>query len=244
MEVCKTKMHWSSVTSTGLIRTNNEDNLYVDEKWGLFALADGMGGHQAGEVASRLALAAFSQRFQKLVNEGGDVGSSLLQAVKEANCQVFEESRRNEMYSGMGTTLSACAIHEHDLFLAHVGDSRVYLVRSGEMLQLTEDHSVVQELLNEGRIRAEDVPVHPYRNLLSRALGTAAELEVDFRHVPVRIGDRVLLCTDGLTNQVSDAAILALIERAKDPEQGVRGLLRMALGQGGFDNITLILVVL
>jgi|Deesub1362A_J573_1020465.scaffolds.fasta_scaffold00080_35 protein phosphatase len=237
-------MRWSSVTSAGLVRAKNEDGLCVNGEYGLFAVADGMGGHQAGEVASRLALAVLNQQFQRLVDESGDVGNSLLQAVKEANRQVFEESSRNETYNGMGTTLSACVIRGDRLFLAHVGDSRVYLVRSEEMLQLTEDHSVIQELLNEGRIRAEDVPLHLYRNVLSRALGTEAELEVDLRQVAVRAGDRVLLCTDGLTNQVPDETIRALIESVDDPEQRVQDLLRLALDRGGTDNITLILVVL
>lgn len=237
-------MRWSSVTSTGLVRTNNEDDLCVNEKCRLFAVADGMGGHQAGEVASRLALTVLNREFEKHLTAGGEVGDSLLQAVREANRQVFEESCRIDTYNGMGTTLSACALHDRSLFLTHVGDSRVYLVRTGEMLQLTEDHSVVQELLNEGRIKADEAAVHPYRNVLSRAVGTAAELEVDFRRVPVQAGDRLLLCTDGLTNQVSDAAIGKLLENTDDPEQGVQELLRLALEQGGSDNITLILVVL
>jgi len=237
-------MRWGSVTSTGLVRTNNEDALCVNGAYGLFAVADGMGGHQAGEVASRLALSVLNQEFQRLVDEGGEAGQALLQAAKQANHEVFEESRRNDMYKGMGTTLSACAVRDQNLFLVHVGDSRVYLVRSGEMLQLTEDHSMVQELLNEGRIRAEDVPVHPYRNVLSRALGTEPELQLDFRQVPAQAGDRLLLCTDGLTTQVSDEEIRVLIAGAVDPEKGARELLQLALDQGGTDNITLILVVL
>lgn len=237
-------MRWSSVTSTGLVRANNEDNLWVNEAFGLFAVADGMGGHQAGEVASRLALKVLDQEFQKSMIQGLDAEQSLLLAVSEANRQVFAEARRNTIRHGMGTTLSACAIRKSSLFLAHVGDSRVYLLRSGEILQLTEDHSVIQELLNEGRIKTEDIPGHPYRHMLSRALGTVEDLEVDLRQVPLEHGDRVLLCTDGLTNQVSDAAIRTLIEGVEDPGEGVQGLLRLALERGGQDNITLILVVL
>jgi protein phosphatase len=237
-------MRWGFVTSTGLVRTNNEDDLCVNGEYGLFAVADGMGGHQAGEVASRMALSVLNRRFQRLVDEGAEVGQALLQAAKAANHEVFAESRRNDLYKGMGTTLSACAVRKQRLFLVHVGDSRVYLVRSGEMLRLTEDHSMVQELLNEGRIRAEDVPAHPYRNVLSRALGTEAELEFDFREVPLQAGDRLLLCTDGLTAQVADETIRALITSTGDPEKGVQDLLQLALDQGGTDNITLILVVL
>jgi len=237
-------LRWSAVTDTGLVRPNNEDNHRVNERLGLFAVADGMGGHQAGEVASRLALTVLEERFQELVQQGEETGNALLYAVEAANYQVFEESCRNNKCNGMGTTLSACLVAEDDLILAHVGDSRVYLVRAGEIIQLTEDHSVVQELLNEGRITAEEVPGHPYRNVLSRALGTGEQLEIDLLRVPLQPGDRVLLCTDGLTNMVSDTAIQAVVAAHGDPEQAVRELVRLALEQGGSDNITLILVVL
>ncbi|ACA60091.1 Stp1/IreP family PP2C-type Ser/Thr phosphatase [Candidatus Desulforudis audaxviator] len=237
-------MRWSAVTDTGLVRPNNEDNHRVNEALGLFAVADGMGGHQAGEVASRLALTVLEEQFQELVQQGEETGNALLYAVEAANRQVFEESCRSNRCNGMGTTLSACLIAEEGLILAHVGDSRVYLVRAGEIFQLTEDHSVVQELLNEGRITAEEVPGHPYRNVLSRALGTGEQLEIDLLRVPLQAGDRVLLCTDGLTNMVSDAAIQAVVAGYGDPDQAVRELVRLALEQGGSDNITLILVVL
>ncbi len=237
-------MQWSSVTNTGLVRPNNEDDHRVNEALGLFAVADGMGGHRAGEVASRLALTVLEERFQELVNQGEETGNALIHAVEAANHQVFEESCRNNKCNGMGTTLSACIFVENGLILAHVGDSRVYLVRPGEILQLTEDHSVVQELLNEGRITTDEVSGHPYRNVLSRALGTGELLEIDLLRVALQPGDRVLLCTDGLTNQVSDAAIQAVVEGHSDPEQAVQELVRLALEQGGIDNITLILVVL
>jgi len=238
------RLRWSAVTDTGLVRQNNEDSHRVNEALGLFAVADGMGGHQAGEVASRLALTVLEEQFQELARRGEEAGNALLYAVEAANRQVFEESCRNNKYNGMGTTLSACLVTEDGLVLAHVGDSRVYLLRAEEIVRLTEDHSVVQELLNEGRIAAEDAPQHPYRNVLSRALGTGEQLEADLLRVPLQASDRVLLCTDGLTNLVSDTAIRAAVARHGAPEPAVRELVRLALEQGGSDNITLILVVL
>jgi protein phosphatase len=238
------RLRWSAVTDTGLVRVNNEDSHRVNEALGLFAVADGMGGHQAGEVASRIALTVLEERFRELARQGEEIGNALLYAVEAANHQVFKESCRNNKCNGMGTTLSACLVSEDSLVLAHVGDSRVYLLRAGEIVQLTEDHSVVQQLLNEGRITAEEVPQHPYRNVLSRALGTGEQLEIDLLRVPLEAGDQVLLCTDGLTNLVPDTAIRAAVAGHSAPEPAVRELVRLALEQGGSDNITLVLVVL
>ncbi len=236
-------LRWGAVTSPGLIRANNEDAYFVNEEIGLFAVADGMGGHQAGEVASKLALQVLNRELMNISIH--DVsGETLVAAVQEANKEVFSKSQTKESYSGMGTTLTACLVRGYNLILGHVGDSRLYLMRAGVLSQITEDHSAVQELLNQGSIKAEEADAHPYRNMLIRALGTEPALNVDLHQYKLLAGDRLLLCTDGLTRLVPEKFIQTIITEDKDPGLKVQDMLKKALQQGGKDNITIILVVL
>lgn len=236
-------MEWKAASVTGPVRAQNEDDYCVNTAYRLFAVADGMGGHKAGEVASRMALRALEAGYTRLVDRGVAPAEALPQAVRDANNEVFTAACRNREYLGMGTTLAACVFLADGLVVAHVGDSRVYLVRNGEAQRLTEDHSVVQELINQGKLSPAEAGEHPYRNVLSRALGTEGGVDVDVRRYPAAGGDRVLLCTDGLTGLVRDAEIARIVGAVRDPGACAEQLVSLALQRGGRDNVTLVLVV-
>jgi len=235
-------VRWSAITHRGRVRSNNEDALCVREELGLFAVADGLGGHQAGEVASRAAVRVLAGEVEAHP-EAKDTCALLGAAVEAANRQVYELSQADATCTGMGTTLSACLVREGWLSVAHVGDSRVYLLRGNTIRQLTEDHSLVQELVRQGKITSEDAAEHPYRNVISRALGTSARVQPDIIRLPLAPGDRIFLCTDGLSNQVRNEEILAMAG-ALPPDEAVSRLLALALKRGGPDNITMVLVVI
>ncbi|MBO8127684.1 MAG: Stp1/IreP family PP2C-type Ser/Thr phosphatase [Peptococcaceae bacterium] len=236
-------MRWAYASEAGLVRPKNEDSCYIDGDLGLFAVADGMGGHVAGEVASKMALEVFSREVEGRLMQGDEAEAALVAGVMAANNEVFVASRRNKDYEGMGTTLAAAVVRDRELLTAHVGDSRIYLVRDGRIFQLTEDHSLVQQLVREGKIDNEEAQHHPYRNILSRALGTQELLKVDTVRYPLRNSDRIILCTDGLTNLVSDREICDITCRYALPDPVVKGLVETALERGGIDNITIIVVV-
>lgn len=226
-------------TDVGLVRESNEDGYHVGER--VWVVADGMGGHQAGEVASHLALETLSQAGLGEGDQGGD-GIYLVEAIKEANRRIYDEARRNPAFAGMGTTLTAAVYDDGCLYIGHVGDSRAYLVREGAIIQLTEDHSVVAELLRDGTLSAEEARVHPHRNYLTRALGIEREVAVDLIKEGICEGDRLILTTDGLTNMVEDEEILEVVMRMKDPQESCDLLTEMARRRGGTDNITVLIV--
>lgn len=222
-------------THQGQRRERNEDSLVVDEALALFAVADGMGGHRGGEVASTTAVEALRAAVanQRAISE----------AVMDANRAVFERAAGRPELQGMGTTLTAAVVVEPDsLLLGHVGDSRAYLLRDGELSRITEDHSLVEELVREGRITAEQAEVHPQRNIVTRALGIDREVAADVYAVPVRSGDRVLLCSDGLTNMVREREIGRIATEAADPEDVANQLVDAANAAGGDDNITVVVL--
>lgn len=235
---------WGAVTETGLVRAKNEDYFCVNPALRLFAVADGMGGHRAGEVASRLALEVLERELLERIGRGEDVGVAFAGAVREANSRVWAEAQANPDRQGMGTTLSACLLQGGRLFLAHVGDSRIYRLRDGTIEQLTEDHSLVYELAKQGRLEEDSAQVSPLRNVLTRALGTEEDLSVDLQIRSLRVGDRLVLCTDGLTNLVTNEEILETVDRSTDPSSAARELAAKAIARGGTDNITLIVVVI
>jgi len=222
------------LTDTGRKRRHNEDAFIVEPP--LFAVADGMGGAQAGEVASWLAAEA--------LREGGNGATAeerLVSLVQEANRRVYERQSEDEATSGMGTTVTAALVDGTEIILGHVGDSRAYLVRDGRLAQLTEDHSLVQELLSDGRLSPEEAERHPQRSVITRAVGTDPDVDVDLSRRPIQPGDVVLLCSDGLTDMVSDDAILRLVEEHREDLEGaVRALVDAANAGGGEDNITVI----
>jgi protein phosphatase len=222
-------------TDVGRGRPANEDNYLAPPDGRLFAVADGMGGHRAGEVASATAIDALQAAFAR--------GAPLDEAVGEANAAVFEKASANLDMRGMGTTLTAAALLDRDvLLLGHVGDSRAYLWRDGDVIQITEDHSLVEQLVREGRLRPEEAAVHPQKAIITRALGIDPEVEVDTYPVKLRPGDRVLLCSDGLTNMVADSAIAGVLRRQRDPQLAAETLVDLANEAGGDDNITVVVI--
>jgi len=235
-------MRWAQVTDTGLIRALNEDSLCVSTDIGLFAVADGMGGHRAGEVASGMTLQLLERELGKRLKEGEKPENALIDSIKEANRTIFELSGQNPEYTGMGTTVTACLKQGEEIFVAQVGDSRAYLLRDDEIIRLTEDHSLVQELVKNGGITEEQAFAHPQRNVLTRALGTELSLVVDLYRVGVIPGDLLLLCTDGLTGYLRPDDLLFIIRNSPNLDAAVKNLLEKALQSGGADNVTIVLV--
>jgi protein phosphatase len=225
-------------TDTGRARSANEDSYWVRSP--LFVLADGMGGAQAGEVASKTAVDVFSQQGG-LPDGPGTYEERLAGLVERANVQVFAQAQSDEQFAGMGTTLTVAYVGEDDLAIAHVGDSRFYVLRDGELTQLTDDHSLVGELVRRGQISAEEAEDHPQRSIITRALGIEGEVVVDHFSWPVRDGDVFLLCSDGLTGMVPDARVAELIGAAPDLSTAATRLIAAANEAGGRDNITVIL---
>jgi PPM family protein phosphatase len=225
----------AGVTDTGRKRRRNEDSYVVAPP--LFAVADGMGGAQAGEVASKLAAAALEDTDHgQLRGEEGVVA-----LIQEANRRVYERSNEDPAASGMGTTMTVALVEDSDVRIGHVGDSRAYLVRDGRMEQLTEDHSLVNELMKSGKLSPEEAETHPQRSVITRALGTDPDVDVDTYTLEAQPGDLFLLCSDGLTSMVPEETILEVLERnRRDLDQAARELVKAANRGGGEDNITVI----
>ncbi|NLG24382.1 MAG: Stp1/IreP family PP2C-type Ser/Thr phosphatase [Clostridiales bacterium] len=232
------KMYASS--NIGLGRTVNQDAYYVPKPGERFALvADGMGGHQAGEVASRIAVDEFSKWLRCAPRPSEE---ALHRAVAEANIAIYKEGRGDSAKSGMGTTLTALWFGEDFVYLAHIGDSRAYLLRNGAMMQLSSDHTLVGEMLARGQITSHEAMVHPHRHYITRALGTAPSVEPDILRLNYRPDDVWLLCSDGLSNYVRSHEMADLLSRPTSWEARVESLIELALKRGGSDNITALVV--
>ncbi|HZD16743.1 MAG TPA: Stp1/IreP family PP2C-type Ser/Thr phosphatase [Actinomycetota bacterium] len=227
------RVRYGAATDIGLVREGNEDSYLVRDP--LFAVADGMGGHRGGEVASHLALETVQRRFERRAG-------SLTEQIEEANRTVFERSQRDRAVAGMGTTLTAALVEGGGVRLAHVGDSRAYLFRGGSLHRLTEDHTLVHRMVQEGEISEAEAERHPHRSVLTRALGTDPGVLVDERVVDVAPGDRLLLCTDGLTGMLSEARIGGILGELDDPQQAADRLVREANQAGGIDNTTVVIL--
>lgn len=224
-----------ATTDVGRVREGNEDSFLVDDRLRLFAVADGMGGHRAGEVASATALEALRAAVAS--------GRPIEGAVEAANAAVHAKAADDPELDGMGTTLVAAVAFDDGLLLVgHVGDSRAYLVRSDELQQLTEDHSLVEELVRDGRLTPEQAVVHPQRSIITRALGIEPDVVVDTYPVELELGDRVLLCTDGLTTMVRPTDIARVLRRESDPQRAADALVDAANDAGGEDNVTAIVI--
>ena len=232
-------IRFAGVTDTGRRRRRNED-AYVCEP-PLFAIADGMGGAQAGEVASGLAAAVLEETGLEAGGEGGE--TRIEELIREANRRVFQRSNEDAATSGMGTTMTVALVNdvEGTIAFGHVGDSRAYRVRNGQLDQLTDDHSLVGELMRSGKLSAEEAESHPQRSVITRALGTEPDIDVDTFTVQMEEDDLFLLCSDGLTDMVSDREILALLQRSDHLESAARALVEAANAGGGEDNITVVL---
>jgi protein phosphatase len=234
-----TTLRSGSATDVGRVRTNNQDQLLVAAP--LFAVADGMGGHAAGEVASLTAIEALKSAFN-----GDRSPEALVAAAQHANRSVWDRAQADPGLRGMGTTLVALALVEEEgeqqLAIINVGDSRVYLLRDGELQQLTTDHSLVQELIDDGQLSEAEADYHPQRHVLTRALGVDRDVTVDCLQVlPVR-GDRYVLCSDGLSREVSDSQLASVLRRLADPDSAAKELVAQARAHGGNDNITVVVV--
>ena len=232
----------AAATDVGRLRDGNEDSLFVGSS--VFAVADGMGGHQAGEVASAMALEPIGVLDGRPFADADDASRALVTAMEEANRLVVERSRSNADLRGMGTTLTAVVVHGDRLVAAHVGDSRAYLLRAGEAIsQLTTDHTLVERLVREGRLSRDEAGEHPQRNVITRAIGNDPEVVVDaLPPLQLQAGDRVLLCSDGLTGPINDADIQTLVEAVGGGQDAVDALVAAANEAGGPDNITVILL--
>jgi PPM family protein phosphatase len=225
----------TSITDTGRRRRHNED-AYVCEP-PLFAVADGMGGAQAGELASSLAAAAL--RDDTSEREGGE--HRVDELIQEANRRVYQRQSQDAAASGMGTTMTVALVEDGRVAIGHVGDSRAYLIRDRRLEQLTEDHSLVAELVRSGKLSPEEAEGHPQRSVITRALGTDPDVDVDTFSVETKPGDLFLLCSDGLTSMVDDETILGEIERNRsDLGAAAKALVRAANKGGGEDNITVV----
>ncbi len=225
-----------AVTDTGRQRRANEDSLLARSP--LFVVADGMGGAQAGEVASRIAVDSFRPGLE----DASQPERELAEMARAANARIHELSHSNAEQAGMGTTLTAVYIGEEEVAIAHVGDSRAYCLRDGELLRLTDDHSLVDELMRQGRLTPEEAVEHPQRSVITRALGPEGTVEVDTRSFRARAGDLYLLCSDGLTTMLAEEEILALLLANPRLRDAGEALIASANEAGGRDNITVVLL--
>ncbi|HWR44787.1 Stp1/IreP family PP2C-type Ser/Thr phosphatase [Sporomusa sp.] len=224
----------------GMVRKTNEDS-YIFSPPHLFLVADGMGGHVAGEIASNLG-ANTIQEYIKKCKQQFDWEQILKEAIIQANAIIYQMSQSKSECLGMGTTLTAIYAEGSEIFWGHVGDSRLYLIRDNILQQITNDHSLVGELVQSGSITADEALVHPHRNILTRAVGTSDTICVDSGRFLQQPGDRLLLCTDGLTNMMSEQEILSICLRPENPQTIVNKLVEQANQAGGYDNITAIVV--
>src|ERR1700749_3999199 len=223
------------MTDTGRQRPGNEDSAYARAP--VFVVADGMGGAQAGEVASRIAIEAFVHGLP----DAGSPEERLPTRVREANHQIYERSRADRGRAGMGTTLTAAFVDDAHVAIAHVGDSRAYLFREGTLQRLTQDHSLVDELVRRGKLTEEQAAEHPQRSIITRALGPEPDVEVDTWTYPARAGDVVLLCSDGLTSMISEERVRVILAAQDNLDEAGDELIREANEAGGRDNITVVL---
>lgn len=225
----------------GKVRPINEDAFYLPHGGERFcAVADGMGGHNAGEVASAMAVQIFSEALRM---EAVPDGRAMGRAVERANALVYERSMQADQFSGMGTTFTALSFVAERAHIAHVGDSRAYLLRNGTIMRLTVDHTLVEEMVMKGLITPREAKYHPKRNYITRALGTAEEVEVDLIQIELKAGDVFFLCSDGLSNHVEEKHILEISQRSASWQEKADAAVDAALEAGGSDNITALFAV-
>lgn len=232
-------------TDVGMIRQGNEDNFFAeaDERRGVFVVADGMGGHAAGEVASEMAVQIIARHLLALGSAVEDGANSLVsKAMQDANRAIFERMLAETDKQGMGTTASVMVLSDQGYLIGQIGDSRVYLLRDGALTQITKDHSYVQEQVDAGLLTPEQARYHPYSNVITRCVGASDQVEADIYTGQVRVGDVFLLASDGLTGMVDDRRLQALLLARSGPGRIVDSLIAEANGRGGLDNITAIVI--
>lgn len=240
------------LTDVGKKREKNEDSLLVNAGLGLYIVADGMGGHLGGEYASRIAVKTVEETVKQILDDPDatistdavfdrtDAGEILKYSIRMASQRIFEEAARNVNLRGMGTTAVALLIRDGKGFIAHVGDSRAYLVREGAISQLTADHSLVAEQLRAGFITPEELKHHKFKNIITRSVGFQNDVEIDLLIRDLEAGDRFLLCSDGLTNLVEDADLQKIVSK-NQPREACQKLIELANKRGGDDNVTVII---
>ena len=249
------KVTAAGLSDVGRKRKGNEDSYHIDVEHGLFIVADGMGGHVAGEVASRLAVQTIQEfmrvsdtdseitwpfEFDESLSEGGN---RIQAAIQLANREIGRHMQSQEEHRGMGTTVVTAVVAEDACYIGHVGDSRAYLIRDGEIRQLTRDHTFVNEQVEKGFMSRAEAERHPARNILTRAVGSAEDLAVDLSETRLQSGDVILLCSDGLSSMVGDEAILQTVQaHPGDMEGACRSLVALANENGGWDNVTALLI--
>lgn len=224
-------------TDVGRVRQGNEDSYLVKEP--LFAVADGMGGHIAGDIASATAVDLISERANESMPRNT---AELASIVRGANTAIWEKAQNDPSLRGMGTTCTLALVSDHEIHIAHVGDSRAYLYRGEELSQVTEDHTLVSRMVREGRLKPEEAERHPQRSIITRALGVDAEVEVDELSMKVEEGDRFLLCSDGLTSMIGTQDLHEVLSTQSDPNAAADELVARALEAGGEDNVTVVLI--
>jgi serine/threonine protein phosphatase PrpC len=232
-------------TDVGMIRQGNEDNFFAeaDERRGVFVVADGMGGHAAGEVASEMAVQIIARHLLALSSAVDDGANTLVsKAMQDANRAIFERMLAETDKQGMGTTASVMVLSDKGYLIGQIGDSRVYLLRDGGLTQITKDHSYVQEQVDAGLLTPEQARYHPYSNVITRCVGASDQVEADIYTGEVRVGDVFLLASDGLTGMVDDRRLQALLLARSGPGRIVDSLIAEANGRGGLDNITAIVI--
>lgn len=231
----KTPQVYAARTDVGCVREHNEDSFIAATP--LFVVADGMGGHEAGEVASEIAINTLLEKAPSSPD-----GEGLANAVRAANIAIISAAAQGVGRPGMGTTMTAAQIFDDQLVIAQVGDSRAYLLHEGTLQRVTRDHSLVADLVDQGRITEEEARVHPQRSVITRALGSDATVEPDIYILRVSAGDRLLLCSDGLSGMVQDSGIASILRANPDPQDCCDALIREALAAGGMDNVTCVVV--
>jgi protein phosphatase len=249
------KLVCAGMTDVGIAREHNEDDFYLSEgDEALCVVADGMGGHRSGEVASAMAIRVICEYYREtsVDGEGDEIlvegdrqmrldEYRLVKAIRTANRSVFQAASASELYRGMGTTIVSGFFTDRGVYIAHIGDSRVYRFREDVLEQQTEDHSLANEYVRMGILRSEDVEHFPYKNVITRACGLTDDVEVDVSYRDVEAGDLFIFCSDGLSDMVPDREILSALRETDDLEQLARNLIDRANANGGADNITVIL---
>ena len=231
-------------TDVGVKRAVNQDYVFTAEVPigrlpNLFLVADGMGGHNAGDFASRFVVEDIKEEL--LHSEEHFPEAILKSAIEKANLKLMDEARKDARLEGMGTTLVAATIIEHTLYFANIGDSRLYLIND-EIRQLSKDHSLVQEMVRLGGINADEAKHHPDKNIITRAIGVTESLEIDFFEYHLRPNDTILMCTDGLSNMVEDEELFSIVKSSRDVVEIVERLIEKANSNGGNDNIGVVIV--
>mgnify|MGYP000040547427 CR=1 FL=1 len=231
-----------SITDVGMVRQVNQDYVFTTGKplgilQNLFVVADGMGGHQAGDYASKCTVEVMIKEIAK--SEGEDIERVLVKAIKAANREIIKEASGDEHLKGMGTTVVAATVKEQMLYFANVGDSRLYLIND-KIRQLSKDHSLVEEMVRLGGIKAEEARNHPDKNIITRAIGVKENVEPDIYEYRLKKGDMILMCTDGLSNMVEDEDMFNIVKGSRDVVEAVQMLIEKANSNGGRDNIGVI----